>query len=100
MLQISALLMGFVAWGVLIVSIMKNKTFTQERKLGLYSVSWVCCAIALYIPSLCQHLEFKAKDYSGVIDCASTYHLLSAVLLVVNLLLTMISVLLQRRNNR
>ena len=100
MLQILDLLLGFLAWGILIVLIVKSKSFTQERILGLYSISWICCAIALYIPSLCQHLEFKAKDYDSVIDCASTYHLLSAILLVGNIVLTMISIILQLRKRK
>ena len=95
MLQILDLLLGLLAWSFLIVAIVKNKTFTQERLLGLRFVSWICCAIALYIPSLCQYLEFRVKDYDSVIDCASTYHFLSAVLLIVNSVLTVISIALQ-----
>ena len=95
MLQILDLLLGLLAWSFLIVAIAKNKTFTQERLLGLRFVSWLCCAIALYIPSLCQYLEFRVKDYDSVIDCASTYHLASAVLLIINIVLTVISVALQ-----
>ena len=97
MLQILDLLLGLLAWGILIVSIAKNKTFTRERMIGLCFASWLCCAIALYIPSLCQYLEFRVKDYDSVIDCVSTYHLLSAVLLTVNIVLTVVSIVLQSR---
>lgn len=97
MLQILALLLGFLAWGILIIAIVKSKAFAKERLLGLRFVSWLCCAIALYIPSLCQYLEFRAKDYDSVIDCASTYHLLSAVLLIFNIVLTVISIVLQNK---
>ena len=97
MLQILTLLLGFLAWGILVVAIVKTKAFTKERLLGLRFVSWLCCAIALYIPSLCQYLEFRVKDYDSVIDCASTYHLLSAILLIVNIVLMLISIALQNK---
>lgn len=97
MLQILALLLGFGAWGILVVAIAKTKVFTKERLLRLRFVSWFCCAVALYIPSLCQYLEFRVKDYDSVIDCASTYHLLSAALLIVNIVLTVISIALQSK---
>lgn len=97
MLQIVDLLLGFFAWGVLIVAIVKSKAFTKERLYELRFVSWLCCAIALYIPSICQYLEFRMKDYDSVIDCVSTYHLLSIVLLIVNMVLTVISIALQSK---
>ena len=95
MLQMLDLLLVFLAWGFLVVAIVKNNSFTKERLLRLRFVSWLCCAIALYIPSLCQYLEFRVKDYDSVIDCASTYHFLSAVLLIVNIVLNVISIVLQ-----
>ena len=83
MLQLLALLFGLCSWGILFLAIRKRKKW--------YSLSWFCCAIALYIPSLCQFLEFRVKDYASVIDCAATYHLLSAILLFGNLILTIIA---------
>ena len=97
MLQVIDLLFGILAWGILIISIVKNKAFTKERILGLQSISWICCAIALYIPSLCHYLEYRVKDYDSVIDCVSTYHFLSVVLLGANIVLTVISSVLKRR---
>ena len=64
MLQILALLLGFGAWGILVVAIAKTKVFTKERLLRLRFVSWFCCAVALYIPSLCQYLEFRVASQS------------------------------------
>ena len=100
MFQIFALPAGLIAWGILIVSIAKNNAFTRERMLGFRFVSWLCCAVSLYIPSLSQFLEFRARDYDGVLDCVSTYHLLGALLLGGNLVLTGISVVLQNRKKR
>lgn len=100
MLQIFALLAGLIAWGILIVSIAKNNAFTRERMLGFRFVSWLCCAVSLYIPSLSQFLECRARDYDGVLDCVSTYHLLSVILLAVNVVLTVISTALQKKHKR
>ncbi|MCI5843082.1 MAG: hypothetical protein MR004_05460 [Clostridiales bacterium] len=93
MLQILALLLGLCAWITLIYSIIERKKHTNERTYALRFLSWCFCAIALYIPSLCQFLEFKADDFDSVIDCAATYHLLSAALLLVTVILTIISML-------
>lgn len=96
MLQILALLLGLAAWGVLIYTIIKKQKISRQKKGFLHTVSWIFCSVSIYIPSLCQNLEFKEKDYDSVIDCVSTYHLASVVVLVMTFILYIISVIISR----
>lgn len=97
MLQILALLLGFLSWGILVFSIAKRKKNTTAKMYRSCFLSWLFCAAGLYIPSLCQFLEFKADDHASIIDCASTYHLASAGLLLVTFFLTVLSLLLHSK---
>ncbi len=97
MLQIFALLCGLCAWTMGICSIVRQKG-GKERADRLRGWSWFFCAVALYIPALCQFLEFQTNDLAGIIDCVSAYHLLSAILLAVNAILTVISVVSQKKD--
>lgn len=98
MLQILALLLGFLSWGTLVLSIAKRKKNTAAEMYRSCFLAWLFCAAGLYIPSLCQFLEFKAADFASVIDCASTYHLASVGLLLVTFCLTILTLLLHRKH--
>lgn len=97
MIPILALVAGITSWILLDICIVKGKTLTNEKFYRLQSISWMFCAISLYIPSLCQYMELRVKDYDSIIDCTATYHLASAVVLIVTLTLTIISILLKRK---
>lgn len=97
MLQILALILGLCSWGILIWGIIKREKYTKNDMYELYFRSWFCCAGALYIPSLCQFFEFKTEDYDGLIDCTVTYHLLSTILLFITIILTILSIQLQKK---
>ena len=96
MLQILALLLGLASWGLLIYVVIKKQKLSKQKMGVFQTISWLFCAVSIYIPSLCQHLEFKANDYDSVIDCASTYHLASATVLVVTFVLYIITVTISK----
>lgn len=97
MLQTVALILGFFSWALLGYRIVANKKLDRSKVFKVQSISWTLCAVALYIPSLAQFLEFKENDISAMLDCVSAYHLASFVLLLVNLILSVISVLMIKR---
>lgn len=97
MLQILALILGLSSWGLLIYRIIANKKFDRAKVFKFQSISWVVCAVALYIPSLAQFLEFKENDISAILDCVSAYHMASFILLFVSLVLSIISVLMIKK---
>ncbi|MCD7858602.1 MAG: hypothetical protein LUH51_00300 [Firmicutes bacterium] len=90
MLELLALLLGLASWCLPILCLLRRKHISHPKISALQSGSLVLCAIALYIPSLSQYLEVLEKDYSAMIDCATAFHLASAVLLAVTLALNLI----------
>ena len=99
MLQISALIFGLASWGLLIYVIIKKQKLSKQKAGMFQTISWLFCAVSVYIPSLCQYLEFKTNDYSSVIDCVSTYHLASAAVLAVTFVLYIITVMTARNKS-
>lgn len=97
MLQILALILGLSSWGLLIYRIIANKKFDRAKVFKFQSISGVLCAVALYMPSAAQYMEFKADDTAAIIDCVPTYYLASFVLLLVTLILSIISVLMIKK---
>lgn len=97
MLQIIALLLGLISWGLMICSIIRRKKITKENRYVLYVLSWIFCAITTYMPSLCLYIEREAEDYSAVIDTVGGYYFAATIALAVTAGLTIISVLLNRK---
>lgn len=97
MLQVVALILGVFSWALLVYRIVANKKLDRSKIFKVQSISWALCAVALYIPSLAQFLEFKENDISAMLDCVSAYHSASFVLLLVNFILSVISVLMIKK---
>lgn len=83
MIELTALILGLFSWFLLLYCIFKRKHFSQLKIANFQTVSLLLCAIALYLPSLSQQLEFMSNDYDGIIDCVSFFHFASLILLLV-----------------
>lgn len=100
MLQLIALFLGLGSWALLLFCIFARKSNNSKRRCQCRILSLLLCNVALYLPYLSQHLEFKSKDYDSLIDCVSTYHLSAFALLIVNLFLNVILAVMNRKRNK
>lgn len=100
MLPIIALLLGLLSIGSFFLCILKNKQYDLLKKTKFQVIGWCACAFALFIPTLSQYMEFCEKDYDGLIDCISTYYLMSLFLLIIVLCLNLIFFLTNRNNSK
>lgn len=98
MIELVALFMGLISWILLLYCIFKHRHFSRLKTTKFQAVSWSLCSVALYFPSLSQQLEFLSKDYDGIIDCVSTFHLASLLLLLVTFILSITLLFLSRKS--
>lgn len=95
-LQLVSLFLGLMSWILLLYCIIRCKKIDNSRIIKFELLSWIVCAISIYTPWLSQYLELRTGDYDSLIDCTSTYHLATAGLLIVSVILTFILTLLSR----
>lgn len=82
MLQITALILGIIAiiFPFIPILVIKNSIRTNHKTFSV--LSFLLCAITLYLPMIDMRHWALTNDISSFIDCAPTYHLAEIVLLI------------------
>lgn len=93
-LNLLALALGLAAWSLAIMSILSRK---NECRWKYYSfVSLICCAAALYIPTLVTYLIIRFEYVSTVEDIIGGDYFASSVLFFGTVLFNICSILIHR----
>lgn len=98
MLNYIAIILGLLSWGTLFYAIVKRECLTREKLSKLRLQAWILCAISIYTPSIILSAWVKEENITNLLDCTFGYHFGASVLLGVTVMLTIVSVILCRKN--
>ena len=89
-----ALLLGIAAW---VLSVMGIFSRTEKRQTACSILSFLCCAAALFFPTLITDLIMRFENYGTVEDTIWAYHFASSGLLLGTILFNGCAWLIHRK---
>lgn len=92
--NIMALLLGIAAW---VLSVMGIFSRTEKRQTACSILSFLCCAAALFFPTLITDLIMRFENYGTVEDTIWAYHFACSVLLLGTILFNGCAWLIHRK---
>lgn len=96
--NLSALILGLTAWGLAIAGIFCRKKEHRRKYCSL--ASFICCAAALFIPTLVTYLIMRFEYSATVEDTIGAYCFAAAILLIGTVSFNICSVIIHRKKSQ
>ncbi|MCA0984394.1 hypothetical protein LCL89_10085 [Halobacillus yeomjeoni] len=90
-LNIGSLVLGIIAWGVPVVSLMKDKKRGSRHWMAVSILSFSACGISLCFQLFYTYHKVVVQDWAALMDTMYAVSAASAVLLIVTILLNAVT---------